>query len=425
MRTGWRLWSSAALLVPTLLPACSDGEPDYGELACLDGWPDLPAAAAPLPSLAVTPRIVWSTPLVERYPCEGGVALSADELITGADLQALDLLTGALNPDFSRRFGLYTGGRPSTDTAGRIYFNDLDSLYAVNADGTQLWRAPTSGLYFGGDAPGGCGGNVAVAGESVLLTSASAGLVAFDADGTRSWTSGYFPSMAAGHWGLGWDFTAAYVVDLRTGKPAGRLRTADGHDVIPLVPLAGRGILVADRNCQRILLLDTCGRQVWSVDVPSTTTCGSGPVVVGPGEISYVPMLSGEDSQPTGIVAVNPEGTIAARRDVRSDLPWAVGADGTVYAIDVSGAKLSSRIVALSPTLEELWQLDPGGESRNHWYGTINAVMTSDGVLFTRLATVDGPQAVAIQTTSPGLAASSWPTFRHDNQSSNWAGGQF
>jgi hypothetical protein len=52
-------------------------------------------------------------------------------------------------------------------------------------------------------------------------------------------------------------------------------------------------------------------------------------------------------------------------------------------------------------------------------------VVTDDGILYTRVQTSTAETVVAIQTKSPGLASSSWPTLRHDNRASGWGGGPF
>src|SRR5215212_2009744 len=73
----------------------------------------------------------------------------------------------------------------------------------------------------------------------------------------------------------------------------------------------------------------------------------------------------------------------------------------------------SSSLVALSPALETLWTLDLPGVFRN--YAT--AVMADDGILYAQMSTSAGNEIIAVQTTSPGLASSSWPSRRHANRS--------
>jgi hypothetical protein len=121
------------------------------------------------------------------------------------------------------------------------------------------------------------------------------------------------------------------------------------------------------------------------------------------------------------IVAIGADGQIVAGPIPRRETPWLVGADGTLYAAEFGSPSSPSKLVALSPELAELWTIDIPSAMP---YGT-SAVLGDDGVLYTQIGTVDGSAVIAIQTKSPGLARSSWPTYRHDNRSTNWAGGQF
>jgi hypothetical protein len=54
---------------------------------------------------------------------------------------------------------------------------------------------------------------------------------------------------------------------------------------------------------------------------------------------------------------------------------------------------------------------------------TGNVVLDDSGVMFlTRRgdAGSNATEMIAIQTTSPGLANSSWPSLRHDNRGTSW-----
>ena len=183
--------------------------------------------------------------------------------------------------------------------------------------------------------------------------------------------------------------------------------------------MAGRGILTFDKDNSaggRLVLLDTCGQQVWSTDV-RIGGCGiRGHAVVGVGETVYLPTGSCVES---GIVGVGLDGKIASGPVPRHEVPWLAGADGTLYAADLFGQNgiPQTRVVALSPNLDELWHLDINGGLTSH----ATAVMSDDGILYAQTSS----GVAAIQTTSPGLAQSSWPTYRHDNRLSNWGGGQF
>jgi hypothetical protein len=52
---------------------------------------------------------------------------------------------------------------------------------------------------------------------------------------------------------------------------------------------------------------------------------------------------------------------------------------------------------------------------------TGNVVLDDDGVMYlSRQGETSGAEIIAIQTRSPGLADSSWPSLRHDNRGTAW-----
>ena len=402
-------------------------DPSYGKLSCLDGWSAAQATPAAA-SLAATPGVLWQTPLVAGlWPNNPGVALVGASVIasSGAGWAALDAKTGAIGsrgstgPDPNN----YYLGSPAADDAGTIYVQSAFALYAFAADGSKRWTVSVPGAQSSEPVPGAFA--PIVVGSTQVLTASPAGEQAVDlASGQATWkTSGLGARQTVGHWGIGYDGTASFVIDLRTGRPAGRLTTSKGSDVVALLPIAGGGILAVDKNNSaqlRIVRLDTCGQETWSVDLPGANLCFDQMAVVGQGEIAYLQIdpCGGGLSNPQIVGIDLARGQIATGPTASVEVPWIAGADGTLFAADLYSQRGTSqtRIVALSPQLQELWHTDVDGSLLN-----ASAIMTDDGVLFTQ--TTGG--VVAIQTTSPGLARSSWPTVRHDNRSSNWAGGVF
>jgi hypothetical protein len=66
-----------------------------------------------------------------------------------------------------------------------------------------------------------------------------------------------------------------------------------------------------------------------------------------------------------------------------------------------------------------LWRSSSGSVVAPTWHG----VLDDDGVLYLARALSGGDENVetlAIQTQSPGLAESSWPSLRHDNRGTMW-----
>jgi len=419
-----------AALAGGIGPACSKSGPDYGSLACLDGWPAAPAPAQAA-SLTVTPSVLWQVNLGQiATPGQPGVALSNDRIIAsgGAGWVSLDRMTGAklamgsTRPDPQN----YFLGAPVVDEQGGIYVQSHVSIYAFAGDGSLRWSWAIPGQNqssepWGGDfMPSLVGNGQILFGSSTRPTQ----LITSTSGPKQLWSSVLGTSSLIGHWGLGYDGTASYVLDLRTGKGAGRLHAPNGHDVVALLPLSGRGILAMDRDnttALNLVMLDTCGNASWSLAIPGSKVC-TGASVVGPGEIIYMGIGSCNGGQPAPeIIGVGTDGKIVSGPVASTRAPWIAGADGTVYTINLNALTPPSTLAALSPALETLWTLDLPGVFSN----SATAVLADDGILYAQMSTTAGNEIIAIQTTSPGLASSSWPSRRHDNRSSNWAAGPF
>ena len=98
-------------------------------------------------------------------------------------------------------------------------------------------------------------------------------------------------------------------------------------------------------------------------------------------------------------------------------IPWAIGADGTVYAVacDSPGMDGPSRLHAYGPDLRQRWML-PLGQA----CPTAGPVIEPDGRLYFTWYRDRTTEVVAVQTDSPGLAATSWPTRRRDARGAAW-----
>jgi hypothetical protein len=401
-------------------------ERDYGTLACFDGWPGAPTPADPRAPLVTTPAIVWQTSLGSDYSYERGIALSGDRILTnsGETLLALDRTSGAQSFAVALSSNSSSLGPPSVDEGGSIHVQSpTKGVVSLTPDGATLSSAGPVGYWTsGGDPDVGWGLGLVVTSAEVLAASTN-DQQALDANGATLWTTAYGSSVGIGHWGFGFDGSASYAVDLRSGRPAGRLRADDGEDVQVLAPLAGRGIAAFNAHIGsdfRLFLLDTCGRPAWSLKVRDSCARIGGRVV-GLGETIFMATYSCSDSSDSSIIAVAPDGRIVSGPVARQESPWFVGADGTVYAVSSTlTPSVAARLVALSPMLEELWHLDLPGAVAD-----ANPLLADDGLLYVLMETTQGDAVVAVQTTSPGLAPSSWPTPKHDNQASNWGGGPF
>jgi hypothetical protein len=115
------------------------------------------------------------------------------------------------------------------------------------------------------------------------------------------------------------------------------------------------------------------------------------------------------------------DGTVVLGPVAGQGEPYLAGADGALYTINcVYADPPANQLIAYSADLQELWRVDLGRPG-NCPVG--NGVLDEDGVLYllrTLGSAASAFEVIAIQTQSPGLAESSWPSIRHDNRASAW-----
>jgi hypothetical protein len=170
---------------------------------------------------------------------------------------------------------------------------------------------------------------------------------------------------------------------------------------------------------------NTCHIPFVAAEIPSGTVGYYG-ALIAPGERLVLIEDSLDREQhgwiPGNLTVYRRDGSIAAGPTPSQGWPLVVGADGVIYttgSVKTDGGTLAPRIVAHSRELEELWQLDDPDLD-----GAFDAVLDETGVLYyLGYGGNGGFLLVAIQTQSPGLAQSSWPSLRHDNHRTQWLGG--
>jgi len=102
-------------------------------------------------------------------------------------------------------------------------------------------------------------------------------------------------------------------------------------------------------------------------------------------------------------------------------MPLALGADGVLYLARRVPCSYpcdydnSLEVVAVSESLEVLDRIDVGPYSHK-----ASAVLLDDGLMVVVRDGRTGIDFVRIQTASPGLARTAWPTIRRDNERTGW-----
>jgi outer membrane protein assembly factor BamB len=161
-----------------------------------------------------------------------------------------------------------------------------------------------------------------------------------------------------------------------------------------------------------IAVQDRCGQTRWSL--PATRP--QWPVLVGPGDQLYVVERDDETSSPTFVSVYAPDGS-RVLGPVAAAPPWAIGKDGTVYAVqcDAPGHDGPSRMIAYDAALQEKWRLELGASCPS-----AGPVIGEDGKLYFTWYIGQVTELVAVQTESPGLSDSAWPARRRDEKGTAW-----
>ncbi|HEY3355802.1 MAG TPA: hypothetical protein VGQ83_21295 [Polyangia bacterium] len=392
------------------------------EARCIGDWPADPGAT-PQPSLATSAKqVLWRRTLPwVGYRTE--IALGGDHiaLVGGNKLWILDLagnVTGEMLDGTSLR-----GNGPLADAEGNFLFVTT-SAYSVTPAGTVRWKTPLVQGY----APDTIPSSAALSPAGILYVATSAGtLFALRAsDGYIVWRRGVGgdPQNSAAPVTVGPGigdtvFVGGAPYAAPTGEPAARL-SVDGTLVAPGAASysgiieAGYAELVGERYQWRLYQLDPCGRLLreWPPDggwSPYYFIGFSDNLVLGSdqgGHNTYVYSSAGER--------------------LLGPAPWrgvglALGADGAMYAAECNGGQSldtqSMSLIAYAPSLAETWSLDLGVPC------TAGGVVLADnGMLITARELPNGIEVIAVQTASPGLARTSYPTHGFNNRRTNWLG---
>lgn len=409
----------------------SEADEDAGTITSCVGEPiETSDGKIESPLAGVVQSLLWS----REIPCSAlqqGLTLhgSTVALVAG---NVLALIKGKDAP-IQTVFGAFyeaLGGHV-VDETGRIFFVG-DRLYSVDSEGRPGW---STGFVGDGDV-------------DPRAYSRSAPLISSTGDILAASLGGYTYSFESDSGAIRWKFRASseywasvsldggvadtlFYVGSESGRAksamldvaSGRLRGetvsdgkvmhfsagVPGHGILSRVlvmPATGRWSLAEGK------LLDWCGQEKWSLEADSNLSLvGFGGQLIGVSrELDGV-----RDPQRVVVYDVNGEKVAGP---TEAGMPLAIGADGTIYSVqcDSNDQQAPAVLVASSASLERLWDLNLGGPCL---YGP--AVMSDDGVMYLAREKVHGGvELLAIQTTSPGLAPTAWPTWRRDNRGSAW-----
>ncbi len=303
----------------------------------------------------------------------------------------------AINPDGTEKWSYDAGvslhRAPVIAPDGTIYLGDNTDgkVIAVNVDGTMKWT-------FEPEVDGIVRGEMALAADGTLYAGVGSTVYAINSDGTEFWNFEHPPTVRG--------------ISIGT---EGRVAVSDGAKVTLLdslgnqlwsVPVTNGGtvgvifgedgtIYYAAREVGALNPED--GSQKWEVDVgtsfatPSTGTNGE----------LYVP-LRNDFVVGGGVVALNPEDGSEIWKFVTEthvDTTPAVGLDGNIYF-----GSASDELFAISSDGTLLWKFEASGDIVS------SPTLAENGTLYFG----GGNNFYALNTSSLGLAASSWAKIQRD-----------
>jgi outer membrane protein assembly factor BamB len=423
-----------ALVLPLVVAACQ-GPPPQVANRCLTGWPEAAAPVAAKAPLARTPALLWRVPVTGASPNDW-ILLSGDKVaFTAGGRLFLRHRSDGSDAGGRSSAGFERVSSAAIDAAGNYYFVG-QSTYSVDASAAWRWKVPLAGapgtnVYK--DAPS-AGRTLAMSPVGMLYVGADDGaLYAIDSkDGASKWRRDV-ASVSDGDRGpivLGGigdaivtttrsKTTRPSVFDAHTGEPLQRWATDEGPLFAALMaPTLG---IVTERMADHggsypwmdVFALDACGRTRFHL----AATRPQWPVLVGADESLYVVERDDTPGSDTFVSVYDVAGK-RVKGPIAAAPPWGLGADGTVYAAqcDAPGHDGPSRLIAYDgETFAEKWRVELGASCPS-----AGPVIDAEGRLYFTWFIDHYTELVAVQTQSPGLAETPWPTRRHDAQGTAW-----
>lgn len=429
--------SAAAVGVALALSLCGcarkeggSGEPaPVPPFECLSDWPEDPKAAPEAP-LSVMPAVVWRKEVGGGLPVRhAGIVLSGENVVvsTQSTLVALNRHTGEREWWFGGTPVYEFFSAPIADAAGNVYVGQASGLTSVDAAGKHRWSYRWAGSTNGEAipwtilpvlSPDGLVFTDTQAGNNFALTAVRA------SDGKLVWSLPNEGGVTGG--------VANALLTIETlrehadGKILGQLRgqaqEALGTSFPDGTVVSYDGLLGQTYNRDTgVMTLEGVGRcdnWLWST---SSAKYVFQPSIVGFDGVTYMtgtPQNTGDDpSIPNQLIGVRRDGTRLENTPFSVGRIAAVGADDTVYVTSCSPSltAVPLELVAYSRELTEKWRLTIGNNCAE-----TNVLIADDGLLYFAAST--GVEIVAVQTPSPGLARTAWPSTRHDNHATSWLG---
>jgi len=296
--------------------------------------------------------------------------------------------------------GYYIESSPAIAEDGTVYIGSSDScLYAITKDGNLKWRYKTANHIISSPAIGKDG--------TIYVGSDDSCLYAINPDGTLKWRyklgERIRSSPAIGKDGtvyLGCNDSCFYAIN-PDSTLKWKYKTEGG--IVSSPAISEDGIIYVGSKDGYLYAFYPDGRFKWKY--------GTG------GEINSSPVIGMEGEIYVGgdvcLYAISSDGTRRWRYTTRWYIETApvIGSDGVVYIGSGCLGDFSIYAIDRNMSLRWVFKIDKSPSS---------GMLGSDGTLYIGS---EGGYLYAIETSSSGLAESSWPVFHHDRRHTGRAGG--
>jgi len=436
MQQSQRRLATCATLVAALLSCKKDSPTQVGLTECVQRWPTAGGPHMVKASLDVeAPKLLWAVDVGgtqcsgggEIATGDGGPVLSGDRLAFQAGAYLYFLSKDGTNPQrVSHTSFVSCASGVAADPEGNVYSVLPEGVLSLNPSGGARW---VGGGGRGSQSESAYYYPPVVAPDGVVYAATSDDRVyALRAkDGSTVWSKTASGARVLGGAGNGLfiqaDGRGVSVLDTAEGRNLGTLSVMIDGKASKFGAQWGEWLLGWDFGIVNGTnwVFDSCGTLRWSMFNRQTRYAGAGPLTTGELLVAAMTELDGDSWASRGIAVFDAAGGRVASASSAKGIVAAVGADGTIYTVACEAGPPKNVARAYSPDLAEYWTFDLGGD-RFCLGITGNVVLDEDGVMYLmrNSPNITGTQIVAIQTRSPGLADSSWPSWRHDNRGTAW-----
>ena len=425
------------LLITLMITSCSDTNKTTSDQVedlkprCIEHWPEDPQAKPTPPSnIDNAGQVLW-TKEVPGGTYTGPLAMAGDRLayVSGTTLHIVDR-DGNPVGSYTEPSSFTGASGPVADAEGNFYFGNAE-ITSITPDGEGRWHR-TLGPNISDSAETTYTSQLTLSPEGILYFSATDGFLYARraSDGELVWKR----EVGLGRYTHG-PFAIAIGIGDMLSTEGGQYHIDIG-DVSASASSDGSSFFVYTGTYSS-MVGQKFDLETYSWQIAIFDRCGELKSSFPSGKPFYANLIGFEDSFVTNygdeafIYSSDGEPLVGPAPLDLHYFPKAIGADGTLYYNYCTELYQKDRgvasVQAYSPQLELLWSVELGKSCTDEPF-----VLADDGRLYVLRSTFEefpdhlelkGLELTAIQTASPGLANTAYPTLRTNNRRTGWIGG--